>query len=43
MEVSSIIFSKVFGKTRPGTEPRSPGSLANTSVLKKKEKGKLRR
>ena len=28
-EVSSTIF-KVFGMTRPGIEPRSPGSLANT-------------
>ena len=28
-EVSSTIF-KVFGMTRPGTEPRSPGPLANT-------------
>ena len=28
-EVSSTIF-KVFGVTRPGIEPRSPGSLANT-------------
>ena len=27
--VSSSIF-KVFGMTRPGIEPRSPGSLANT-------------
>ena len=27
--VSSTIF-KVFGKTRPGIEPRSPGPLANT-------------
>ena len=29
MEVSSTIF-KVFGMTRPGIEPRSPGPLANT-------------
>ena len=28
-EVSSTIF-KVFGMTRPGIEPRSPGPLANT-------------
>ena len=28
-EVSSTIF-KVFGVTRPGIEPRSPGQLANT-------------
>ena len=28
-EVSSAIF-KVFGMTRPGIEPRSPGPLANT-------------
>ena len=28
-EVSSTIL-KVFGMTRPGTEPRSPGPLANT-------------
>ena len=28
-EVSSTIF-KVFGMTRPGMEPRSPGPLANT-------------
>ena len=28
-EVSSTIF-KVFGMTRPGIEPRSPGSLTNT-------------
>ena len=28
-EASSIIFW-VFGMTRPGTEPRSPGPLANT-------------
>ena len=27
--VSSTIF-KVFGMTRPGIEPRSPGPLANT-------------
>ena len=27
--VSSSIF-KVFGMTRPGIEPRSPGALANT-------------
>ena len=27
--VSSSIF-KVFGMTRPGIEPRSPGPLANT-------------
>ena len=28
-EVLSTIF-KVFGMTRPGIEPRSPGPLANT-------------
>ena len=28
-EVSSTIF-KVFGRTRPGIEPRSPGPLVNT-------------
>ena len=29
MEVSSTIL-KVFGMTRPGIEPRSPGLLVNT-------------
>ena len=28
-EVSSTIF-KVFGMTRPGIEPRSPGPMVNT-------------
>ena len=32
-EVSSTIF-KVFGMTRPGIEPRSPGPLANTLPTK---------
>ena len=32
-EVSSTIF-KVFGMTRPGIEPRSPGPLANTLSTK---------
>ena len=35
-EVSSTIL-KVFGMTRPGIEPRSPGPLVNT--LSKEEKG----
>ena len=30
---SSTIF-KVFGMTRLGTEPRSPGSLANTLLIR---------
>ena len=32
-EVSSTIF-KVFGMTRSGIEPRSPGSLANTQPIR---------
>ena len=35
-EVSSTIF-KVFGMTRPGIEPRSPGPLANTLVIFKSQ------
>ena len=31
-EASSTIF-KVFGMTRPGIEPRSPGPLANTLTI----------
>ena len=35
--VSSTIF-KVFGMTRPGIEPRSPGPLANTLTAGKSRK-----
>ena len=34
-EVSSTIFN-VFGMTRPGIEPRSPGPLANTLPIRPK-------